>query len=32
LLEALFMRVGFAIERAEYSDDAMVAKYILRRL
>jgi SAM-dependent methyltransferase len=31
ILEAMFTRVGFAIERAEYSDDAMFAKYILRR-
>jgi ubiquinone/menaquinone biosynthesis C-methylase UbiE len=31
LLEAMARRVGFAVERAEYSDDGMFAKYILRR-
>jgi ubiquinone/menaquinone biosynthesis C-methylase UbiE len=32
LLEAMFERTGFAIEEAEYSADAMFAKYVLRRL
>jgi ubiquinone/menaquinone biosynthesis C-methylase UbiE len=32
VLEAMFTRVGFAIETAEYSDDAMFAKYVLRRM
>ncbi len=31
VLEAMCSRVGFTIERAEYSADAMFAKYILRR-
>lgn len=32
ILEAMFERTGFAVEEAEYSDDAMFAKYVLRRL
>ncbi len=32
LLEALFERTGFALETREYSDDAMFAKYVLRRI
>lgn len=31
LLEAVFERVGFDIEEAEYSDDGVFAKYVLRR-
>ena len=30
VLEAMFERTGFAIEQAEYSADAMTAKYVLR--
>jgi SAM-dependent methyltransferase len=32
ILEAMFCRTGFALEDAEYSDDAMFAKYVLRRV
>jgi ubiquinone/menaquinone biosynthesis C-methylase UbiE len=32
VLEVMFQRTGFAVEEAEYSDDAMFAKYLLRRL
>jgi ubiquinone/menaquinone biosynthesis C-methylase UbiE len=31
VLEAMFARVGFAVEGAEYSADGIFAKYILRR-
>jgi SAM-dependent methyltransferase len=31
ILEAMFQRVGFLIETAEYSEDSMFAKYIIRR-
>ena len=30
VLEAMFERTGFAVEQAEYSDDAIFAKYVLR--
>ena len=32
LLEPMIERTGFAIEKAEYSNDAIFAKYVLRRL
>jgi SAM-dependent methyltransferase len=32
LLEAMFERTGFVVEEAEYADDAMYAKYLLRRV
>ena len=32
LLEPMFAHAGFRVERAEYSDDGIFAKYVLRRL
>ncbi len=31
VLEAVAQRAGFVIEQAEYSDDGIFAKYVLRR-
>jgi len=31
LLEAMVQKVGFSIEEAEYSEDAIFAKYVFRR-
>jgi hypothetical protein len=31
LLEPMIQRSGFAIENAEFSDDGIFAKYVLRR-
>ena len=30
LLEEMMRRVGFAVERADYSDDGIFAQYVLR--